>query len=201
MKTRKRLYFKNYDYSSKKTYFVTICSKDKGEIFGSQTDNDQVFLNDIGLIIKNQWEYLEKQYPYISLDEFIIMPDLLHGIIWINDISFIEYSRNCTQQWEHSNNSIQEQKIKNVYELIGTFKTTSTKLIHKYCYKDFKWQKSFYDRIIRDEDELYDIRNYVRNNALKEKIGSSEQSPQVVNNRGCSLHAVNYKIDRILRSN
>ena len=61
-------------------------------------------------------------------------------------------------------------KIKSLSELVGAFKTKSSKEIHKLGYSTFKWQRSFYDRIIRDEKELYNIRKYIKQNPLRWEI-------------------------------
>jgi hypothetical protein len=61
-------------------------------------------------------------------------------------------------------------KIKSLSEIIGVFKTTSSKEIHQKGLINFKWQRSFYDRIIRNEKELYQIRKYIRQNPLKWEI-------------------------------
>ena len=61
-------------------------------------------------------------------------------------------------------------KIKPIPELIGAFKTTSSKLIHKAGLKQFKWHKSYYDHIIRDEIALYNIRKYIIENPVREGL-------------------------------
>lgn len=58
------------------------------------------------------------------------------------------------------------QKIKSLSELMGAFKTTSSKLIHKNELKLFKWQRLFYDHVIRNEKSLYGIRKYIQNNSI-----------------------------------
>jgi REP element-mobilizing transposase RayT len=58
-------------------------------------------------------------------------------------------------------------KIKPLFELIGAFKTTSSKKIHEAGLREFKWQKSFYDHVIRNDKSLYRIRKYIINNPLK----------------------------------
>lgn len=55
-------------------------------------------------------------------------------------------------------------------KVIQQFKRVCTIEIRKTHLKNFKWQKSFYDRIIRNENELYNIRKYIKYNALKWKI-------------------------------
>jgi REP element-mobilizing transposase RayT len=87
------------------------------------------------------------------------MPNHFHGIIII-DPSLIT----------------SDIKIKSLSELIGAFKTTSSKIIHSTGLEVFCWQKSFYDRIIRNEKELLKIRQYIHNNPLKWEIEKNNPS-------------------------
>jgi putative transposase len=67
--------------------------------------------------------------------------------------------------------------VKPLPQIIGAFKTTSSKLIHSAGGVSFRWQKSYYDRIIRNEKELQNIRQYIRNNPLKEHLHGESDSP------------------------
>src|ERR1700754_3155431 len=78
-----------WDYGSHGLYFVTICTKDRipylGEI-SSSADENSSFLKptDIGQIAENYWLQIPGFHPYVQLDEFVIMPDHLHGILFFN---------------------------------------------------------------------------------------------------------------------
>lgn len=124
--------------------------------FGKIVDGKMV-LNGNGVIVQNRWKWLGNQYPYVELDEFIIMPNHTHGIIVI-DGCLVGTGRDL---------SLHSQKIKSLSEIIGAFKTTSSKEIHSNGLVDFKWQRSFYDRIIRNDKSLYQIRKYIHENPMK----------------------------------
>jgi REP element-mobilizing transposase RayT len=141
-----------YDYSQPNHYFVTICVKDFKPVFGKVKDSEMV-LNEIGRIVQNQWLWLQEQYNYIILHEFVCMPEHFHGIIEIANID---------QEGNGRDRSL--LKIKSLSELIGAFKTTSSKKIHQSGLINFKWQKSFYDRIIETDEELENIRWYIKSN-------------------------------------
>jgi len=140
----------SFDYSNEGYYFVTICVKDKTEWFGEIKDG-RMMLNEYGKIVKNRWVWLPKQYFYIQLDEFVVMSNHFHGIL-----SIVGNGRDRSVH-----------KIKSLFELIGAFKTTSSKLIHRAGLLEFQWQKSFYDHIIRNEQDLTRVREYIVNNPLK----------------------------------
>ena len=74
---------KGYDYSKNNVYFVTICVHDHDECFGYISDG-KMELNKYGKIAHQQFEWLQKQYPYITIPVWIIMPDHVHAIIEIN---------------------------------------------------------------------------------------------------------------------
>ena len=83
MKERKMIRKKGYDYAKPGAYFVTFNPNSKGAVFGRIVDGE-MHLNNWGTIVKNQWEWLFRQYQYLGIDEYVVMPDHFHGIIWID---------------------------------------------------------------------------------------------------------------------
>src|SRR3989344_1165081 len=128
---RKQNRLSNYDYSQPGYDFLTICVHDRVCCFGN-VENNKMILNDLGKIVEQQWLWLKQRYPYVDLDVHQIMPNHFHGMLII-----VGNGRDHSLQ----------AKIKPLPELIGAFKTTSSKLIHKLGNLDFSWQKSFYDHI------------------------------------------------------
>ncbi|MDD4900640.1 MAG: hypothetical protein PHS62_00805 [Patescibacteria group bacterium] len=170
MRVRKLNRLPFFDYAQNGFYFVTICVKDREEIFG-QVINEKMVLNRCGWVIRNQWQWLAGRFPYLELDEYIVMPNHLHGILMINtdddNVGTVGAGRDGDNVGTGRDLSLQCGKIKSVSELIGAFKTTSSKLIHYMGYSDFAWQRSFYDHIIRNEKSLIKIREYIINNPAK----------------------------------
>ena len=113
--------------------------------------------NQYGLIVNQSWQWLSQQYPYIITDENIVMPNHFHGILYINR----EYTRTGRDL------SLPTQQIKSLSEIIGSFKTRSSKLIHKAGLTEFQWQRSFYDTIIHNETQLENFRRYIRENPVR----------------------------------
>jgi len=132
MHTRKLNRLKEYDYSQTGFYFVTICTKNRIHYFG-EINNGQIILNRIGEIVNRQWLWLAQQYPFVRLDQHIVMPNHVHGIL-ILDGELVGNGRDRSPPDSESN-----QKIKSLSELIGAFKTTSSKLIHESGLLEFKW--------------------------------------------------------------
>jgi len=150
MKKRRRTRLRGYDYTIPGYYFITICTRNRVEWFG-EIEDDKMILNEIGKIVKIQWLWLVEQYLYVDLDEFIVMPNHIHGILILND--------DCV-----GNGRDRSSKVKSISSLIGAFKTKSSKIIRKNILSEFGWQKSFYDHIIINEKSLNEIREYIKNN-------------------------------------
>ncbi len=151
---------------------MTICAKNKGNIFGEMR-YEKVNLNGLGKIVEQQWQWLFKRYRYLKFDEWVIMPDHIHGIMVIENEIIVGNGRENDENVGNGRDRSVQEKIKSISELIGAFKTTSSRLIHLSGYKDFVWHKSFYDEIIRDEKSLNRIRRYIienpKNYVLKSK--------------------------------
>jgi len=116
-------------------------------------------LNHYGKIADTSWTYLAQAYPYVGLDEWVIMPNHLHGIIII--------SANCRGGSRTAPTG--ERKMKPLGRLIGAFKTISTKQINftrKTSGAPF-WQRNFYEHVIRDDHSLNRIREYIVTNPLQ----------------------------------
>lgn len=168
----------NFDYSSTNYYFVTICTKNHKKYFG-RIVRGQLFLNKIGINVKKFWLEIPIHYKDVVLDEFIVMPNHIHGIIFIKSVGIqnSEPLRNEYLKIIHKSVEVQNseplhnryQKIvpRSLGSIVRGFKIGVT----KYCRADTKiknpWQRNFYDHIIRNDLELEAVRSYIRFNYQK----------------------------------
>ena len=76
---------KGYDYSQEGAYFITICTQDRVCLFGDIVDG-KMWLNDKGQHVEKCWHEIPVHFPNVALDEFVIMPNHVHGILVIDDI-------------------------------------------------------------------------------------------------------------------
>ena len=83
-KGRRSIRLRDFDYSQPGAYFVTICALDRECLFGDVVGG-KVTLNELGIIVAETWQWLERQYEYVVLDEWVVMPNHLHGVIVITD--------------------------------------------------------------------------------------------------------------------
>jgi putative transposase len=143
----------NYDCSQPGYYFVTLCAHDR-ECFFGDIENNSIVLNEIGMLVKKKWLGLSVHFPGIELDNMIIMSNHLHGIIIIlgNRRGAVVAPPGCG---------------KTLGQMVAWFKYESTKEINRIVSgnPDAKiWQRNFFDRIIRNDEELNRIRDYIVKN-------------------------------------
>lgn len=160
LRQRKLNRLRNFDYSSSGWYFVTICTKNRVEYFGNIV-NGKMILNDCGKIVSNAWFDLPNHYSNCLLDEFVIMPNHIHGIIIIKNVGAIFKSPQITGEMNFAPTNYKPS----LSQIMKWFKSISTIKIRTINHI-FRWQKSFYDHIIRNEKSLCAIRRYIRNNPL-----------------------------------
>jgi len=122
-------------------------------------------LNDLGKIAEECWLDIPKHYIESELDEYIIMPNHIHGIIIID---YDNVGKGHPENTGQVAPSLQQNNKKhNLGNIIGSFKSAVSQKAHEKNYKNFSWQSSFYDRVIRNESELFNIRKYIQQNPLK----------------------------------
>lgn len=158
---RKRNRLPHHNYSQPGYYFITICTHQFIPYFGS-IKNKEMNLNGIGKIAKSCWERIPKHFDHVGLGEFIIMPNHIHGIITIEPSVVGDATVGNTDR-----NSLQtiNRKIMLIPKIVGAYKSSVTRNINKqFSQSKFKWQKSYYDHIIRDENGLEQIQYYIKSN-------------------------------------
>lgn len=144
---RKSIRLKYYDYSQAGGYFVTIC-----------VQKTRWLSEPMGEIIRQVWYDLPNHYSNVELDEFVVMPNHIHGIIMLSDVGAGFKPAPTMSQQRYS-----------LPEVVRGFKTFASRKINEY-YKTVGqkfWQRNYYEHVIRNENELNRIREYIINNLLK----------------------------------
>lgn len=142
---RKTIRLQGYDYRAQGAYFVTICTHNRDLLWGHIRDQ-AVHHSPLGNIAHNEWQNLESRYVMVGLDVFVVMPNHVHGVVVLyEDMT---------------------QKRLTLSQVVGAYKSRVTSLVNAHlsvtgytC-----WQRSYYERIIRDEAELNRIRLYIAQN-------------------------------------
>ncbi len=149
---RHSIRLKNYDYSLPGAYFVTISAYQKIDLFG-EIYGQRMSLNQYGNILYSVWTNITFHYPNVHLDSFVIMPNHIHGLIWITDRA--GYEPAPTKRYPLS-------------EIVKQFKGLCARQIN--ILRDTPgspvWQRNYYEHIVRNENELNAIRKYIEANVL-----------------------------------
>lgn len=134
---RKRNRLECYSYSCINYYYITICTNEKICIFG-EIENEIMHLSRTGMQVDNAIKNIEKIYCDIKVNKYVIMPNHIHMILA---------------------NDSEKNNMSNVIKQLKIF-------VSKKCGK-FIWGKSFYDHVIRNEQDYLRIWEYIDNNILK----------------------------------
>lgn len=147
-----------YDYSQDGTYFVTICTKNHEEFFG-KIENEKMILSDIGKIAEKFYREIPNHFPFVVLDECVVMPNHVHGIIEIVKTPNVETPNLGVST------TTQHCKPGCLGVIINQYKRICTMEIGKqFPCVGFQWQPRFYNHIIRNEKSLNKIREYIQTN-------------------------------------
>jgi len=161
LKNRRSIRLKKYDYSLTGAYFVTICTQNKECIFG-EVLNDETKLSKEGHIIKEEWLKIAILRPYVGLDQFVVMPNHFHGILWIQRDE--QGTARCAPTVQQFGKGVSGS----LPAIIRAFKSAVTNRIN--VLRNTRgapvWQRIFYEHVIRNESSLNRIREYILNNPL-----------------------------------
>jgi len=162
----------DWDYGSDGMYFVTICTKERMPCFGKIEPTDipvdqniretqnlsetrsiaSLRMTEIGKIAHDNFQQISLFHPYVDVDEFVVMPDHLHGILFIN--------KPDKTTWELNKFGSQS---KNLASIIRGYKSSVTKFATLNNI-EFLWQPRYYDRVIRSHKEYLSIKGYIKEN-------------------------------------
>ncbi len=176
---RHSIRLQGYDYSQSGAYFITICTYKKERFFG-EIVNGEMKLNLLGNYAYHQWIQISSRFDNLELDEFVIMPNHVHGIIVIQSdkVEESENNNHFPREKLYSNPSIVQphRQIQqngtvpgSIGAIIQNYKSVTTRKINAMsAMKNTKiWQVNYYDHIIRDEADHARIIGYIRENPAK----------------------------------
>lgn len=180
---RRSIRLKEYDYRrAAGAYFITICSWNNECLFGSILDG-KMQLNENGQIVEGEWLQTGVVRPNVKLDTFVVMPNHIHGIIILNeDGGTIQSVVGATRRVAPTGRPMGPVSG-SIGAIIGQYKSIVTKRINKMRNTTWFniWQRNYYEHIIRNENELNRIREYIRNNPAR--WAEDENNPENINQR------------------
>ena len=149
---RKSIRLPGYNYSTAGYYFVTVRAN-HGLPALSRIDEDGTCLTALGSLVQHAWDSLPSRFPSCSTDVFSVQPDHVHGIIVLHEADLINVKANAVT----------------LSAIVRAFKSISAQTINRHTGNESRrvWQRGFYERVIRNEQELLNTRQYVAFNELK----------------------------------
>ena len=174
-RNRKSMRLKHYDYSLSGLYFVTICVKNREHIFG-HVENKQMILNEYGKIANQNIKYIPFNFKNTNIIEYAIMPNHVHVIVEIINVGAPFMAPTNVLMVAITNGGVTGNKnpmgTGSLGEIIRFYKGRTTYQINKYKVgamngaptSNVVWQRNFHDRIIRNDEEFYQIKQYINLN-------------------------------------
>lgn len=190
---RRSIRLKEYDYSQEGGYYVTICAHNKECIFGAIVGG-KMMLNNFGNIAREEWLKTPAIRPTVILSEFVVMPNHSHGIILLTDIDrrgtkgrdvVGAYSNTPQKHLDYrvrkkgaNINSPLRSPSQTIGAIVRGFKSAATKRINQLrnTPRFPVWQRSYWEHVIRDGDDLMRINEYIVNNVLQWQY--DEENPE-----------------------
>ena len=168
---RRSTRLKDYDYSQEGAYSVTICTHRMACILGDVVDGE-MRLNKYGVIVNDYWAEIPGHFSNVGIDVFIVIPNHVHGIIVLTD--------------NRRGGETPPLRKYTLGQVIAYFKYQTTKSINRIRNTPGTpvWQRNYYEHVIRNENDLDEIREYIVNNPLKWEL--DRENPKNVGAR-CPL--------------
>jgi len=159
-----------WDYGSQGLYFITICTKNRQNYFGEIVAKTQNIASlqptPMGVTAEKNWKEIPLHFPFVELDEFVVMPNHIHGILFFNPPYLSDWTTNKFGP-----------QSKNLASVIRGYKA-SVKTFSTINQIQFGWQSRFHDHIIHSSKELSNIRQYIINNPVK--WGKDKDNPALM---------------------
>jgi REP element-mobilizing transposase RayT len=168
---RRSIRLKGYDYTQPGAYFITICTHNRANLFGAVVDGE-MRLNEAGRIAEQCWRDIPAHFPHVALDAFVIIPNHVHGVLWIVDDDIGIGAKNFSPlPLRPSEPTFPPWPPRGTSRTIGSvvrgFKIGVTKWFRQNTSVYAVWQRNYYEHIIRDDRVLDTIRRYISENPLR----------------------------------
>lgn len=170
---RRSIRLKGFDYTQPGAYFVTICTQDRACLFGEVVDGE-MRLNEAGRMIQSVWREIPAFYADVDTDEFVVMPNHIHGIIVLVGTTPRGRPDADVNGRPDDGQARGPAPTLSLPDVVHRFKTLTTKRyadgVKQSGWRPFigrVWQRNYYEHIIRNEQSLNTIRQYIHDNPLR----------------------------------
>jgi len=166
------------DYSFPGTYFVTICAHERHSIFGRITSG-KIIPSALGWLVRECWVAIPLHFVQVTLHEFVVMPDHLHGLMAIVRKVFkppaitaarprplVGAQHRCALPPGDSSQAAVTPR--SIGAIVRSFKSIVAKRAHdELAWKGPVWQRNYFERVLRDGKEFSDASRYIAENPKK----------------------------------
>ncbi len=156
------------DYAANGFYFVTVVTHGRLPCLGTVAD-DSVDLTTAGAIVEGVWRNVAEQFQFVSLDALVVMPNHVHAVLVIERPAGGVMNHAATRGSDARVLDVAAQFIApaaspTLGKVVRALKASSTRFIRQNGLEDFGWQPNYYEHVIRTEEDLTRIRDYIDSN-------------------------------------
>ena len=186
---RRSIRLHGYDYTQAGVYFITLCTQNREHLFG-EIVNGEMLMHDAGRIVAECWEQIPRHFPDAELDEWVVMPNHVHGIVIITDSVDTDgvvgakpveanpvranpvRAKNFSPLPPLPDSPLQQRQqrptgtSRTIGSIVRGFKIGVTKWYRQQSIESVIWQRNYWEHIVRNEPELDRIRHYIANNPV-----------------------------------
>ena len=172
---RKSIRLDGYDYSGAGAYFISVVAQGRLCLFGSVVDGE-LRLNEAGKMVRRVWDGMPDRFPLINMDEFVVMPNHVHGVIFIRQPAPTTGATSRAPAGGRAptrGGRAPTRGAPTLGEVVGAFKSVTTveyvRGVRGLGWQGFDkrlWQRNYFERVVRNESELGRTREYIANNIM-----------------------------------
>ncbi|GAP12942.1 transposase [Longilinea arvoryzae] len=161
---RRSIRLPGYDYTFPTAYFITILTWQRKPVLGTVIDH-AIQLSETGTLAQREWLRLAQRFTQLELDEFVVMPDHVHGILLLKDVKNTQYTGANTPDGSPSRPHVVPGSLG---AIVRAYKSTVARLVNFSRFSDGEpfWQRNYFERVVSDERDIERIREYIRSNPL-----------------------------------
>jgi putative transposase len=166
---RRSLRLAGYDYRRPGVYYLTICAADRACTFG-RMDGGKVRVSSVGKMVAEEWVRSCEVRPEMALDDWVLMPNHLHGIVTITAGAHRHAPLPLGLRWPEGKLPFDSAPLHRPSRSLGSFvagfkgAVTRRVIAMKGSQITPVWQRGYYEHVVRDEDDLERVREYIREN-------------------------------------
>lgn len=154
---RRSVRLPKYNYAAHGAYFITICVHERACVLADPKTPD-LRLTDLGWLVVERWMAIPERFPHVCNDAFVVMPNHIHGVLLLEGVS--------SSQTRTARDAFGMAQMGSIPTIVRSFKSAATKVARELTGRTdlTLWQRGYYDRVVRDEQELNDTRVYIKDN-------------------------------------